>query len=169
MGPAGAWFSDIAFLLFGASAYLFPILVLIAGVFLFRRDEMPQRAAIVWRGAGFLLAIATTSGLATLHFQSPVLRETAGKAQVARRLHVGHVGLQRIGELHEAVEALLFEAGSPVPVQVRNRLRPREAVPACTLELVGTAVSVVGNASGNARLDLTENRDFTLAASTRRV
>ena len=78
MGPAGAWFADIAFLLFGASAYLFPILVLIAGVFLFRGEELPEKRAVIWRGAGFLLAIATSSGLATLHFQSPDLRETAG-------------------------------------------------------------------------------------------
>jgi S-DNA-T family DNA segregation ATPase FtsK/SpoIIIE len=78
MGPAGAWFADIAFLLFGASAYLFPILVLIAGVFLFRGDELPERRAVIWRGTGFLLTIATSSGLATLHFQSPVLRESAG-------------------------------------------------------------------------------------------
>ena len=78
MGPAGAWFADLAFLLFGASAYLFPILVLIAGVFLFRGDELPERGPTIWRGAGFLLALATSSGLATLHFQSPVLRETAG-------------------------------------------------------------------------------------------
>ena len=78
MGPAGAWFADIAFLLFGASAYLFPILVLIAGIFLFRGDAMPERGQMIWRGAGFLLVIATSSGLATLHFQSPDLRETAG-------------------------------------------------------------------------------------------
>ena len=42
MGPAGAWFADVAFLLFGASAYLFPILVLIAAVFLFRGEELPD-------------------------------------------------------------------------------------------------------------------------------
>jgi len=78
MGPAGAWFADVALVLFGASAYLFPILVLIAGVFLFRGEELPERKPLIWRGAGFLLAIATTSGLATLHFQSPQLRETAG-------------------------------------------------------------------------------------------
>jgi S-DNA-T family DNA segregation ATPase FtsK/SpoIIIE len=78
MGPAGAWFADVAFLLFGASAYLFPILVLIAGVFLFRGDELPERRAAIWRGAGFLLAIATSSGLATLHFHSSDMRETAG-------------------------------------------------------------------------------------------
>jgi S-DNA-T family DNA segregation ATPase FtsK/SpoIIIE len=78
MGPAGAWFADVAFLLFGASAYLFPVLVLIAGVFLFRGDELPDRGAVLWRGAGFVLAIATSSGLATLHFYSATLRETAG-------------------------------------------------------------------------------------------
>ena len=78
MGPAGAWFADVAFLLFGASAYLFPILVLISGVFLFRGEELPERRQAVWRVIGFVLAIATSSGLATLHFQSPNLRETAG-------------------------------------------------------------------------------------------
>jgi S-DNA-T family DNA segregation ATPase FtsK/SpoIIIE len=78
MGPAGAWFADIAFLLFGASAYLFPILVLIAGVFLFRGEQLPEKGPVIWRGTGFLLVIATSSGLATLHFQSPVLRESAG-------------------------------------------------------------------------------------------
>ncbi|HSC16022.1 MAG TPA: DNA translocase FtsK 4TM domain-containing protein, partial [Gammaproteobacteria bacterium] len=78
MGPAGAWFADVAFLLFGASAYLFPILVLIAGVFLFRGEELPERRQTMWRVIGFVLVIATSSGLATLHFQSPDLRETAG-------------------------------------------------------------------------------------------
>jgi S-DNA-T family DNA segregation ATPase FtsK/SpoIIIE len=78
MGPAGAWFADIGFLLFGASAYLFPILVLIAGVFLFRGEEVPERGPVIWRGTGFLLAIATSSGLATLHFHAPELRESAG-------------------------------------------------------------------------------------------
>jgi len=78
MGPAGAWFADIAFLLFGASAYLLPILVLIAGVFLFRGEEVPERGAMISRSVGFVLAIATSSGLATLHFFSPILHETAG-------------------------------------------------------------------------------------------
>jgi S-DNA-T family DNA segregation ATPase FtsK/SpoIIIE len=45
---------------------------------------------VIWRAAGFLLAIATSSGLATLHFQSPELRETAGG--ILGRI-VGH-GLQ---------------------------------------------------------------------------
>ena len=78
MGPAGAWFADVAFVLFGASAYLFPVLVVIAGVFLFRSEELPERAAMIWRGIGFLFTIASSSGLATLHFTAVSMRETAG-------------------------------------------------------------------------------------------
>jgi S-DNA-T family DNA segregation ATPase FtsK/SpoIIIE len=52
--------------------------VLIAGVFLFRGEDLPERRPMIWRGAGFFLVIATSSGLATLHFHSPQLRETAG-------------------------------------------------------------------------------------------
>jgi S-DNA-T family DNA segregation ATPase FtsK/SpoIIIE len=78
MGPAGAWFADVAFLLVGETAYLFPVLVLIAGVFLFRHEELPEKAATIWRAIGFLLTIATSSGLATLHFEPHEMRETAG-------------------------------------------------------------------------------------------
>ena len=78
MGPAGAWFADVAFVLFGVSAYLFPVLVVIAGVFLFRSEELPERAATIWRGLGFLLTIASSCGLATLHFAPANMRETAG-------------------------------------------------------------------------------------------
>jgi S-DNA-T family DNA segregation ATPase FtsK/SpoIIIE len=78
MGPAGAWFADVAFLLVGETAFLFPVLVLIAGVFLFRHQELPERGPMLWRGAGFLLTIATSSGLATLHFDPRDMRETAG-------------------------------------------------------------------------------------------
>ena len=78
MGPAGAWFADVAFLLVGETAYLFPVLVLIAGVFLFRNQDLPERGPMLWRGAGFLLTIATSSGLATLHFDPRDMRETAG-------------------------------------------------------------------------------------------
>jgi S-DNA-T family DNA segregation ATPase FtsK/SpoIIIE len=77
MGPAGAWFADVSFLLFGRSAYLFPALVLLAGIFLYREQPLP-RDAIWWRATGFVLSIATSSGLATLHFSAPHMRETAG-------------------------------------------------------------------------------------------
>jgi len=79
MGPAGAWFADVAFFLFGVSAYLFPVLVMLAGIFLYQeRVTVEHRAAVVHRAVGFVLALATSSGLATLHFAAPALRETAG-------------------------------------------------------------------------------------------
>lgn len=31
IGPAGAWFADLAFMLFGRPAYLFPVMVLLLG------------------------------------------------------------------------------------------------------------------------------------------
>jgi DNA segregation ATPase FtsK/SpoIIIE, S-DNA-T family len=78
MGPAGAWFADVAFLLFGESAYLFPVLVLLGGVFLFRNEQLPGHGPLLYRSAGFVLTVATSSGLATLHFDAPEMRETAG-------------------------------------------------------------------------------------------
>jgi DNA segregation ATPase FtsK/SpoIIIE, S-DNA-T family len=79
MGPAGAWFADVAFFLFGLSAYLFPALVLLAGVLLLREQSIgDSRSAVAHRALGFVLAIATSSGLATLHFSAPELRESAG-------------------------------------------------------------------------------------------
>jgi len=81
MGPAGAWFADTAYLLFGRPAYLFPALVLLAGVLVFRGRNVygrASRAALLWRGGGFILTLAASCGLATLHFFTPDLRETAG-------------------------------------------------------------------------------------------
>jgi S-DNA-T family DNA segregation ATPase FtsK/SpoIIIE len=79
IGPAGAWFADLSFFLFGRSAYLFPILVLLSGVLLFRNGTVADtRQLALQRGAGFALAVATSSGLATLHFSAPALRESAG-------------------------------------------------------------------------------------------
>jgi len=81
MGPAGAWFADLAYLLFGSPAYLFPALVLLAGVLVFRdgrQEAVDSRAAVFWRSSGFVLMLATSCGLATLHFSVPEMRETAG-------------------------------------------------------------------------------------------
>ena len=81
MGPAGAWFADIAYLLFGAPAYLFPALVLLVGVLAFRGDKdgnTAGRAALFWRVGGVVLTLVASCGLATLHFTAPTLRETAG-------------------------------------------------------------------------------------------
>jgi S-DNA-T family DNA segregation ATPase FtsK/SpoIIIE len=79
MGPAGAWFADVAFFVFGKTAYLFPVLVLLAGIHLYRNRDAETSRHVAWlRAGGFLLTVATSSGLATLHFSAPLLRETAG-------------------------------------------------------------------------------------------
>jgi S-DNA-T family DNA segregation ATPase FtsK/SpoIIIE len=81
MGPAGAWFADLAYMLFGRPAYLFPLLMLLAGVLYFRGRETappPSRKTVLWRTGGYLLIVLTSCGLATLHFAAPDLRETAG-------------------------------------------------------------------------------------------
>jgi S-DNA-T family DNA segregation ATPase FtsK/SpoIIIE len=81
IGPAGAWFADLAFMLFGRPAFLFPALVFLLGwlVFRERRSAEPvSRAALATRIGGFLLTLATSCGLATLHFAPGIMRETAG-------------------------------------------------------------------------------------------
>ena len=81
MGPAGAWFADVAYLLLGRPAYLLPVLVLLAGLLIFRsgkRRAAAARPAMWWRAGGFVLLLATSCGLATLHFVAPAMRETGG-------------------------------------------------------------------------------------------
>ena len=81
MGPAGAWFADVAYLLFGRPAYLFPLLVLLAGLLIYRSRKggaATARPVVWWRAGGFVLLLATSCGLATLHIFAPDMRETAG-------------------------------------------------------------------------------------------
>ena len=81
VGPAGAFFADLAYLLFGRPAYLFPALVFLAGLLIFRsrkRDKNKSRPVVWWRTGGFVLLLATSCGLATLHVFAPDMRETAG-------------------------------------------------------------------------------------------
>ncbi|MGI9291457.1 MAG: DNA translocase FtsK [Gammaproteobacteria bacterium] len=81
IGMAGAWFADIVYYLFGIPAYLFPAMMMVAGWMLFsaRLTDAPlDRAVIFSRLGGFLLALVTSCGLATLHFFQPELRESAG-------------------------------------------------------------------------------------------
>ena len=81
VGPAGAFFADLAYLLFGRPAYLFPALVFLAGFLIFRsrnQDKAPSRPVLWWRTGGFVLLLATSCGLATLHIFAPDMRETTG-------------------------------------------------------------------------------------------
>jgi S-DNA-T family DNA segregation ATPase FtsK/SpoIIIE len=79
MGPVGAWFADLSLMIFGRSAFLFPVLVLLAGVLMYRAEPGADNLQFNFqRGTGFALAIATSSGLATLHFSAQELPQTAG-------------------------------------------------------------------------------------------
>jgi S-DNA-T family DNA segregation ATPase FtsK/SpoIIIE len=81
IGPFGAWLSDLFFVLFGGPSYLFPVMLGFAGWALYQergRKEPIDRRTLGLRGAGFALALATSCGLATLHFSGGSLPNTAG-------------------------------------------------------------------------------------------
>jgi len=83
IGAAGAWFSDVAFGLFGTPAYLFPVMVMLCGWFIYsgRNDSGPlERKVLATRLGGFLICLAASCGLATLHFHQPDLPQSAGGA-----------------------------------------------------------------------------------------
>jgi len=60
IGPFGAWISDLLFVLFGAPAFLFPVLLGVAGWALFQGRsgfETTNRRSLGFRGLGFLLQV----------------------------------------------------------------------------------------------------------------
>jgi S-DNA-T family DNA segregation ATPase FtsK/SpoIIIE len=81
IGPFGAWLSDLFFVLFGGPAYLFPIMLALAGWRLFQdrgqREPVDRRSASL-RGLGFFLALASSCALATLHFSAAGYPNSAG-------------------------------------------------------------------------------------------
>ena len=81
VGPLGAFIADLFYLLFGRPAYLFPAMLAYAGWLIFR-SRRPTEALtgrdFGMRGVGFLVTLATSCGLATLHFSSTGLPHTAG-------------------------------------------------------------------------------------------
>ncbi|WP_177420397.1 DNA translocase FtsK [endosymbiont of Lamellibrachia barhami] len=69
-GPAGAWFADVFFYLFGIFAYLFPIMLSWSAVLVFRRrnpDDSVNVNLVVVRWIGFFITLAAGSALAALH------------------------------------------------------------------------------------------------------
>ena len=81
IGPFGAWISDLLFVLFGAPAFLFPVLLGVAGWALFQGRtglETTDHRSLGFRGLGFLLALASSCGLATLHFAPGDYPNSAG-------------------------------------------------------------------------------------------
>jgi DNA segregation ATPase FtsK/SpoIIIE, S-DNA-T family len=82
IGPFGARVADILLFLFGRPAYLFPVVLLVAAWLTFRNRldamEPTSRANVAVRLGGFVLLLAASCGLATLHWDPGVLRESAG-------------------------------------------------------------------------------------------
>lgn len=70
-GVVGAWLADVFLYLFGYLAYLFPVLVVYAGLLIFKEPAASQNFTVGYllaRGGGFAMALAGGSALATLHY-----------------------------------------------------------------------------------------------------
>ena len=83
VGAAGAWFSDVTYSLFGAPAFLFPVMVLLGGLFIYSsRDQAGplDRTILGIRIGGFILTLMASCGLATLHFSDPGMPQSVGGA-----------------------------------------------------------------------------------------
>ncbi|MFC4313079.1 DNA translocase FtsK [Steroidobacter flavus] len=81
IGPLGAHMAGLLVLLFGAPAFLFPVMIGFAGWLLYRdrsKDDAQSRATLAFRGMGFLLTLATSCGLASLHFTIRSYPDSAG-------------------------------------------------------------------------------------------
>ncbi len=102
-GPAGAWFADVLFYLFGLLAYLFPAMLCWSGWLVLRQrnpDDSANLHLVVLRWSGFLLTLSAGSALAALYARD------AGHA-----LPMGAGGV--LGELLRAhLVALFSSAGS---------------------------------------------------------
>ncbi len=81
IGPLGAHLAGLLVLLFGAPAFLFPIMIGFAGWLIYQdrsKSDAPSRATMAFRGIGFLLTLATSCGLASLHFTIDSYPSSAG-------------------------------------------------------------------------------------------
>jgi len=81
IGPVGAWLADVLFFLLGRPAFLLPVM-LGGSAWALHRGRVPSEPSShlnnVVRAAGFLLLLAASCGLTTLHWQPGSLRATAG-------------------------------------------------------------------------------------------
>ncbi|MCP4925883.1 MAG: cell division protein FtsK [Gammaproteobacteria bacterium] len=98
IGAAGAWFADVTYGLFGIPAYLFPLMVMVAGWFVFstRADAKSlDRTVVLTRAGGFVICLAASCGLASLYFAAPLLPQSAGGAlgKLFAALLTGGLGL----------------------------------------------------------------------------
>jgi S-DNA-T family DNA segregation ATPase FtsK/SpoIIIE len=83
IGPVGARLAGFFLYLFGRPAYLFPLMLAYAGWLVHKEHALPDarsRINTLLRAAGFVLTLATSCGLATLHWSSAALPNSAGGA-----------------------------------------------------------------------------------------
>ncbi|MGH8131207.1 MAG: DNA translocase FtsK 4TM domain-containing protein, partial [Steroidobacteraceae bacterium] len=76
IGPLGAWVAGVLLMLFGWPAYLFPVAIAFSAWMGLKRgpDESGHgRSTIALRVIGLVGALATSCGLATLHFSAEFL------------------------------------------------------------------------------------------------
>jgi S-DNA-T family DNA segregation ATPase FtsK/SpoIIIE len=81
IGPLGAWLSSALFMLFGWPAFLFPVAIAFSAWTGLKRapGAVGQgRSTVALRVTGLVAALATSCGLATLHFSAGVLPAGAG-------------------------------------------------------------------------------------------
>jgi S-DNA-T family DNA segregation ATPase FtsK/SpoIIIE len=81
IGPFGAHLSGLLVLLFGAPAFLFPVMIGFAGWLLYQdrsNVDTQSRATLAFRSVGFLLTLVTSCGLASLHFTIRSYPDSAG-------------------------------------------------------------------------------------------
>ncbi len=98
IGPVGAWLADVFLTLFGAPAFLFPVLCAAWAWSHFRSRAVAAAgwSVLWWRGLGFAGTLAASAGMATLHFSSRRYPDSAGG--VLGDL-VGHGGVSALGLL----------------------------------------------------------------------
>ncbi len=80
IGPLGAWTADILFMLFGLPAFLFPVAIAYGAWLAFKQagGAAVLRSTVALRAVGLVLALLSSCGLATLHFDPGQLQSTAG-------------------------------------------------------------------------------------------
>jgi S-DNA-T family DNA segregation ATPase FtsK/SpoIIIE len=81
IGPIGAWVAGFFLFLFGRPAYLFPLMLAYAGWLVHKEQPLADtrsRMNTLLRAFGFVLTLATSCGLATLHWSGASLPDSAG-------------------------------------------------------------------------------------------
>jgi S-DNA-T family DNA segregation ATPase FtsK/SpoIIIE len=81
IGPVGALVADTFLMLFGRPAFLFPLLLVITGWAIYRVHRVPEvrsHSTLAFRSLGFAVMLATSCGLATLHWDGSGYTNSAG-------------------------------------------------------------------------------------------